>query len=104
MSGAPSPFQLPPRLALVDEMQRTKEQTEATGSRRSTKKGDPWSETEHTQFLHGLRALGKGQWKQISKYYVPTRTATQVASHAQKHFLRVSGATKRRSRFTAMEQ
>lgn len=28
----------------------------------------------------------------------------QVASHAQKHFLRVGGATKRRSRFSQIEQ
>ncbi|GAB4822396.1 hypothetical protein N2152v2_009442 [Parachlorella kessleri] len=46
----------------------------------------------------------KGQWKSIAKYYVPSRTATQVASHAQKHFLRVSGSTKRRSRFSAVEE
>lgn len=46
----------------------------------------------------------QGQWKQISRYHVPTRTPTQVASHAQKHFLRLSGGTKRRSRFTAVEE
>jgi hypothetical protein len=47
---------------------------------------------------------GRGQWKQISRYYVPSRTPTQVASHAQKHFLRQSGAQKRRSRFSAVEE
>lgn len=46
----------------------------------------------------------QGQWKQISRYYVPSRTPTQVASHAQKHFLRQSGAQKRRSRFSAVEE
>lgn len=46
----------------------------------------------------------QGQWKQISRYFVPSRTPTQVASHAQKHFLRVAGATKRRSRFAAVEE
>ena len=46
----------------------------------------------------------QGQWKQISRYYVPSRTPTQVASHAQKHFLRVNGATKRRSRFSTLEE
>jgi hypothetical protein len=46
----------------------------------------------------------QGQWKQISRYFVPSRTPTQVASHAQKHFLRQSGAQKRRSRFSAVEE
>lgn len=45
----------------------------------------------------------QGQWKQISRYYVPTRTPTQVASHAQKHFLRISGNTKRRSKFAVVD-
>lgn len=45
----------------------------------------------------------QGQWKHISHMYVPSRTPTQVASHAQKHFLRAAGVTKRRSRFTAVE-
>lgn len=52
---------------------------------------------------HTSRTL-QGQWKQISRYYVPSRTPTQVASHAQKHFLRQSGANKRRSRFSAVEE
>lgn len=49
-------------------------------------------------------SLPQGQWKLISRYYVPSRTPTQVASHAQKHFLRQSGAQKRRSRFSAVEE
>lgn len=40
----------------------------------------------------------QGQWREISKHFVPTRTSTQVASHAQKHFIRQSdGKRKRRS-------
>jgi len=66
--------------------------------------GVSWDESEHLAFLKGLQVFGKGQWKQISRYYVPTRTPTQVASHAQKHFLRLSGNTKRRSKFTVVEQ
>ena len=55
-------------------------------------------------FFFSFLELLQGQWKQISRYYVPSRTPTQVASHAQKHFLRLSGGTKRRSRFTAVEE
>lgn len=34
---------------------------------------------------------------------MPSRTPTQVASHAQKHFLRLTGTSKRRSRFATVE-
>ncbi|GAA0169679.1 DNA-binding transcription factor [Lithospermum erythrorhizon] len=54
------------------------------------RKGKPWTEDEHRSFLIGLENLGKGDWRGISKTYVPTRTPTQVASHAQKYFLRIS--------------
>jgi len=68
------------------------------------RKGQPWSASEHVAFLRGLEKLGKGNWRGISRHFVPSRTPTQVASHAQKHFLRLGGNTKRRSRFSAIEQ
>lgn len=68
-----------------------------------SRKGQPWTEDEHLAFLLGLQKLGKGNWRGISKHYVPTRTPTQVASHAQKHFLRLQGVTKRKSRFAVVD-
>ncbi|KAF5763108.1 putative transcription factor MYB-related family [Helianthus annuus] len=52
------------------------------------KKATPWTEEEHRRFLQGLKVYGKGDWRSISRIMVVTRTATQVASHAQKYFLR----------------
>lgn len=62
------------------------------------KKGLPWTEDEHRSFLIGLKKMGKGDWKGISKKHVPTRTPTQVASHAQKYFIRVTATEKKKRR------
>jgi SHAQKYF class myb-like DNA-binding protein len=50
-------------------------------------------------FLLGLKKYGKGDWRNISRNFVQTRTPTQVASHAQKYFIRLNsgGKDKRRS-------
>ncbi|XP_078427512.1 transcription factor DIVARICATA-like [Wolffia australiana] len=63
------------------------------------KKGVPWTEEEHKKFLMGLKKYGKGDWRNISRNFVTTRTPTQVASHAQKYFIRLgsAGKDKRRS-------
>ncbi|KAA6427468.1 MAG: MYB transcription factor [Trebouxia sp. A1-2] len=102
-------FELPPRIKLDHGTVSTSGET--SGDSRGTsvgantgKKGQPWTESEHLGFLAGLKKLGKGNWRGISRLYVPSRTPTQVASHAQKHFLRLSGVTKRRSRFSTLDQ
>eukprot|EP00252_Welwitschia_mirabilis_P011819 TRINITY_DN2626_c0_g1_i1.p1 TRINITY_DN2626_c0_g1~~TRINITY_DN2626_c0_g1_i1.p1 ORF type:complete len:301 (+),score=40.97 TRINITY_DN2626_c0_g1_i1:587-1489(+) len=62
------------------------------------KKGVPWTEEEHRLFLLGLNKYGKGDWRSISRNFVVSRTPTQVASHAQKYFLRLSSANKEKKR------
>ncbi|XP_073008363.1 transcription factor DIVARICATA-like [Typha latifolia] len=63
------------------------------------KKGIPWTEEEHKLFLMGLKKYGRGDWRNISRNFVTSRTPTQVASHAQKYFIRLNsgGKDKRRS-------
>lgn len=62
------------------------------------KKGTPWTEEEHRLFLIGLQRYGKGDWRSISRNVVVSRTPTQVASHAQKYFLRQNSMKKERKR------
>lgn len=66
--------------------------------RADRKKGTPWTEEEHRLFLVGLQKLGKGDWRGIARNYVLSRTPTQVASHAQKYFIRQCSATRRKRR------
>ena len=42
----------------------------------------------YRRFLMGLKKYGKGDWRNIARNFVTTRTPTQVASHAQKYFIR----------------
>ncbi|CAL5227876.1 g10916 [Coccomyxa viridis] len=97
-------FELPPRLRLEQERRAEKQPKTSNSGSGPMKKGQPWTSEEHLQFLAGLKKLGRSNWRGISRYFVPTRTPTQVASHAQKHFLRTSGVCKRRSRFAQLEQ
>eukprot|EP00892_Ulva_mutabilis_P005111 jgi/Ulvmu1/2972/UM015_0012.1 len=62
----------------------SKHQPQSQGVRRNC----PWTEAEHLLFLLGLEEHGRGAWRAIASDFVGTRTATQVASHAQKYFLR----------------
>eukprot|EP00262_Sarcandra_glabra_P014982 TRINITY_DN452_c1_g2_i1.p1 TRINITY_DN452_c1_g2~~TRINITY_DN452_c1_g2_i1.p1 ORF type:complete len:334 (-),score=35.16 TRINITY_DN452_c1_g2_i1:77-1078(-) len=65
---------------------------------RERKKGVPWTEDEHRMFLLGLQKLGKGDWRGIARNFVVSRTPTQVASHAQKYFIRQTNVTRRKRR------
>jgi len=59
------------------------------------RKGIPWTEEEHRSFLLGLTKFGKGDWRSISRSCVISRTPTQVASHAQKYFIRLNSLHKK---------
>ena len=46
-----------------------------------------WTKQEHAEFLKGLAFHGQ-DWKELAKW-VPTRTRTQIWTHAQKHWIRL---------------
>ncbi|KAH7548196.1 hypothetical protein ACOSP7_032433 [Xanthoceras sorbifolium] len=87
-------------LELVSERDFDANRKKPLGSRSSDqerKKGVPWTEEEHRRFLLGLIKYGKGDWRNISRNYVVSKTPTQVASHAQKYFIRqLSGGKDKR--------
>ncbi|KAB2081518.1 hypothetical protein ES319_A05G137900v1 [Gossypium barbadense] len=70
----------------------------SSNPRGERKKGVPWTEEEHRLFLIGLQKLGKGDWRGIARNFVVSRTPTQVASHAQKYFIRQINVTRRKRR------
>ncbi|CAM0885249.1 unnamed protein product [Alopecurus aequalis] len=51
-------------------------------------KAVPWSEDEHKLFLAGIREHGTGKWQMLSRDFVTTRNASQIASHYQKYTIR----------------
>ncbi|CAB4265406.1 unnamed protein product [Prunus armeniaca] len=72
--------------------------TKASRADQERRKGIAWTEDEHRLFLLGLEKYGKGDWRSISRNFVVTRTPTQVASHAQKYFIRLNSMNKDRRR------
>ncbi|XP_074341328.1 transcription factor SRM1-like [Apium graveolens] len=67
---------------------------------RPKKRGIAWTMEEHWAFMRGLEVCGKGDWKNISQFFVSSRTPTQVASHAQKFFKRMEKTEAEKSRTT----
>ncbi|GFP94008.1 transcription factor divaricata [Phtheirospermum japonicum] len=74
------------------------ESNKSSRSDQERRKGIAWTEDEHRLFLLGLDKYGKGDWRSISRNFVVTRTPTQVASHAQKYFIRLNSMNKDRRR------
>uniref|UniRef100_A0A1J3HKF7 Transcription factor DIVARICATA n=1 Tax=Noccaea caerulescens TaxID=107243 RepID=A0A1J3HKF7_NOCCA len=70
----------------------------ASKAEQERRKGIPWTEEEHRLFLLGLDKFGKGDWRSISRNFVISRTPTQVASHAQKYFIRLNSMNRDRRR------
>ena len=87
------PYPMPGEALSVSQLQK-KVKSQDTERR----KGIPWTEEEHRLFLMGLAKYGKGDWRSISRNFVITRTPTQVASHAQKYFIRLNSQTRKDKR------
>ncbi|XP_057426564.1 transcription factor DIVARICATA-like [Lotus japonicus] len=78
------------KLEMVGEGSRKKSSTviKSTSGNERKKRVLHWTEEEHKRFLEGLLKCGKGRWRDIAQKFVFTKTPTQVASHAQKYYIR----------------
>jgi len=75
------PFAKPPLIRLEELTAQDGHGAGAAAGKESGpgRKGRPWTAEEHLAFLQGLRALGKGNWKGISRLFLfGARTPTQV--------------------------
>ncbi|XP_062198479.1 transcription factor SRM1-like isoform X2 [Phragmites australis] len=83
-----TPLNQPSKLLVVEaegnQMKMQRSHCKSTDKRRRF-----WTAEEHRQFLRGVQRLGRGEWKAISRYFVPSKTPVQLASHAQKFFKRM---------------
>lgn len=92
-----------PNVALVSEANTVAALTQSIGrvardkKRKTTVAVEPsqskrvrWTDEEHQLFLEGIKQFGKGAEanRQISEKFVTTKTPSQVASHAQKYYLK----------------
>uniref|UniRef100_A0A7N0TGW1 Uncharacterized protein n=1 Tax=Kalanchoe fedtschenkoi TaxID=63787 RepID=A0A7N0TGW1_KALFE len=75
-----------------------KKSARARSADHEKRKGVPWTEDEHRRFLMGLLKHGRGDWRSISRNFVGSKTPTQVASHAQKYFLRLNSGMRDKRR------
>ncbi|CAI9753301.1 unnamed protein product [Fraxinus pennsylvanica] len=80
-------------LQVSNEKESPSPATKKTCNGQQRRRGVPWTEDEHQLFLMGLNRYGKGDWRSISRYYVISKTPTQVTSHAQKYFRRRNSST-----------
>ena len=96
-SAAPPPAPAAPAPAAPPSKKQAKAPAAKT-SDQERRKGIPWTEEEHRLFLLGLAKFGKGDWRSISRNFVISRTPTQVASHAQKYFIRLNSLNKKDKR------
>ncbi|GAB2258407.1 hypothetical protein Droror1_Dr00014567 [Drosera rotundifolia] len=81
-----------------DGASRKKSVVMARNHEHERKNGVPWTEDEHRRFLQGLTKHGRGDWRNILRNFVISKTPTQVASHAHKYFLRQVSTGKDRKR------
>jgi SHAQKYF class myb-like DNA-binding protein len=86
LTAPPHTSQIPniPEFVIQHSSENTGKKTKAGTKGFSTGR---WNKLEHYVFVEGLRIFGKN-WKKVESI-IPTRSGTQIRSHAQKFFQRI---------------
>mmetsp|Transcript_12189 Transcript_12189/g.37171 ORF Transcript_12189/g.37171 Transcript_12189/m.37171 type:complete len:207 (+) Transcript_12189:436-1056(+) len=94
LSNAQAEIRILRSQAINSEEEKKKKKSSSGDNKKSTSRY--WTSEEHQKFLEGLAKFGHKDVKAISNY-VATRNATQVRTHAQKYYLRLSREAARNS-------
>eukprot|EP00188_Purpureofilum_apyrenoidigerum_P000646 Plantae.Rhodophyta-Purpureofilum_apyrenoidigerum.ctg12964.p1 GENE.Plantae.Rhodophyta-Purpureofilum_apyrenoidigerum.ctg12964~~Plantae.Rhodophyta-Purpureofilum_apyrenoidigerum.ctg12964.p1 ORF type:complete len:207 (+),score=44.48 Plantae.Rhodophyta-Purpureofilum_apyrenoidigerum.ctg12964:401-1021(+) len=94
LSNAQAEIRILRSQAVHTEEEKKKKKSSSGDNKKSTSRY--WTSEEHQRFLEGLAKFGHKDVKAISNY-VATRNATQVRTHAQKYYLRLSREAARKS-------
>ena len=80
------------RVARASSAKEDKKQKATVAVAPTQSKRMRWTDEEHRLFLEGIKQFGKGAAanRQISEEFVTTKTPSQVASHAQKYYLKAN--------------
>jgi len=78
----------PSKQKISNSSSETNNSAVPNGEESTSRRIGRWTESEHTVFLKGMAKFGR-QWSQISDA-IPTRTAVQVRTHAQKYLKKVA--------------
>jgi SHAQKYF class myb-like DNA-binding protein len=87
-SSMDRPSMMDASVIVVQTLGPRRAQPSESGDAKGSSTSGRWTADEHEAFLRGLEVYGR-EWKKVATC-VPTRTSSQIRSHAQKYFAKAS--------------